>query len=220
MSARERIHDLVRNLIDEGDRVLGTEWKQSGNWVGGAPRFVDLAQFKKWRASCALLVELMGDLADPWREVLARDSPNNIETAIGMQGTLKAIDEALDNDLLVRFEDLVFAEAFSDLVEQAEYLFGQGYVLASGVILRAVLEERLLQMCDRGGCLPTKKRPTIADYNTELYKAKVYDKITMKHVDSMAAIGNDAAHNNPDLQKDDVGRFRHDLISFLQKFAA
>ena len=219
MKAKERISDLVDSLIAEGQTVLGTEFKRSGNWVGGAPRYVDLQQFKKWRASCYLLLSLMGDIADPWREVLAGDTANQSVTAISMLGTLQAIREALDEDLLISFEDLVFAEAFSDLLEQAEYLFDQGYLLACGVILRAILEERLNRMCERYGCTPTKARPTIADYNTELYKAKVYDKITLKHVESMAAIGNDAAHNKPDLDKVDVQRFKTELITFLQKFA-
>ena len=83
-------------------------------------------------------------------------------------------------------------------------------------IIRA-LEERLRKMFDRNGCTPVKKRPTTSDYNTELYKVEVFDKITMKQVDSMAAIGNDAAHNNPDLKKDQVERFKNDLLSFLQK---
>ncbi len=48
---------------------------------------------------------------------------------------------------------------------------------------------------------------------------KVYDKIMFKNVDSMAAIGNDAAHNNPDLKKEDVERLLRDLNSFLQRFS-
>ncbi len=74
---------------------------------------------------------------------------------------------------------------------------------------------------DHNNCQPTKQRPTINDYNTILYKAKVDDKIMFKNVDSMAAIGNDAAHNNPDLKKEDVEseRLLRDLNSFLQRFS-
>ena len=68
---------------------------------------------------------------------------NSLENALSVLGSLKSIKESLDDGLLIRFEDIVYAEAFSDLVEQAEYLYEQGYFLASGVILRAVLEERL-----------------------------------------------------------------------------
>lgn len=41
----------------------------------------------------------------------------------------------------------------------------------------------------------------------------------MKHVEAMAAIGNDAAHSNPGLKADDVRRLLTDLRGFLAKFA-
>ncbi len=104
-------------------------------------------------------------------------------------------------------------------MDQAEYLFNQGYILASGVISRAVLEERLKKLCDQNNCQPAKQRPTIIDYNTNLYKDQVYDKIIFKNVDSMAAIGNDVAHNKPNVKKEDVERLLHDLNSFLQRFS-
>ncbi len=90
MKAKERISDLVDSLMAEGQTILGTEFKRSGNWVGSAPRYIDLQQFTKWRASCNLLVSLMGDIADPWRDVLAGDTANQSVTAISMLGTLQA----------------------------------------------------------------------------------------------------------------------------------
>lgn len=220
MSAKNKISGFVESLLTQGKAVLGTEWERAGNWIGGAPHYVDLQQFKKWRASCNLLVSLLGDAADPWRAVFEGDALNQIETALSMQGTLEAIRDAIADDLLLRCEDLVFAEAFSDLVQQAEYLFDQGYILAAGVILRAVLEERLRRMCDRHAVISSRIRPTIADLNNELYKARVYDKITLKHVESMAAVGNDAAHASANLKAEDVQRFKMDLVSFLQRFSA
>jgi hypothetical protein len=129
------------------------------------------------------------------------------------------IKESLDTGLIVKFEDLVFAEAFSDLFEQAEYLLEQSYFLASGVILRAILEERLKLLCERNGCMPNKKCSTINDYNQSLYKDKVYDKIIFKNVDAMATIGNDAAHNNLNLEKKDVERLLRDISDFLLRFS-
>jgi len=219
VKSKDQIYNLVTQLLSEVEAVLKTEWKKDGNYLGGAPRFVDLQQFKKWQSSCNLLMSIMGEFANPWTTVLRNDSANNIENAKSMQGNLESIRDAIENNLLINFEDLVFAEAFSDLIEQANYLFDQNYFLASGVILRAVLEERLYRMCDRHICLPEKKRPTIFDYNNELYKTKAYDKITMKHVESMTAIVNDASHNKPGLEKSDIERFKNDLIVFLQKFA-
>src|ERR1039458_7450598 len=98
--------------------------------------------------------------------------------------------------VLLQLEDLVLADAFANLLEQAKYLLGQGYFLASGVILRAVLEERLRRLSDRHGLTLSKPKPTLSDYNTELYRAGVYGKVTFKDVESLVAVGNAAAHKD------------------------
>jgi hypothetical protein len=151
--------------------------------------------------------------------VLAPSVENDLSAAIGTQGALKGIRQSLQEGLIVRFEDLVLAETFSDLCEQADYLFQQGYFLAAAVIARAVLEERLRRLCTAHECLPDRERPTLGDFNTELYKRTIYDKITFKHVDALAAIGNNAAHNNPDLEKQDVRRLLDGLQGFLGRFS-
>jgi hypothetical protein len=39
----------------------------------------------------------------------------------------------------------------------------------------------------------------------------------MKHVDSMIAVGNDAAHNEPDLKREDVERLLRDVRTFIAR---
>ena len=109
----------------------------------------------------------------------------------------------MDEGLLVKYEDLIFAEAFADLYEQGQHLFSQGYFLAAGVVFRAVLEEHLRHLCERNECTPVKEKPTINDLNMALYKcdSPVYEKSVMLHVTALAAVGNDAAHNNPELKR-------------------
>jgi hypothetical protein len=63
-----------------------------------------------------------------------------------------------------------------------------------------------------------KARPTIADFNQSLTKAQVYDKMMAKNVDAMAAVGNEAAHNKPNLKPEDVERFRTNLVELLGRF--
>ena len=43
------------------------------------------------------------------------------------------------------------------------------------------------------------------------------DKIEMKLIDSLAAVGNDAAHNNPSLKQEDVKRLVHEIPNILQR---
>jgi hypothetical protein len=217
VKTESKIKDFVERLITEGDAVLATQFKSNKHPY---PLFVNLELFEQWRSRCRLLVSMLGSIAEPWRLTIGKESNNLLTHAMSTQGAVKGIKQSLDEGLLIRFEDIVLAEAFSDLFEQADYLFSKGYFLASGVIARAILEERLRRMCVANNCVPQKERPTLGDFNTELYKNNSYDKITFKHVDALAAIGNDAAHNDPGLKKEDVRRLLDDLQSFLQRYAA
>lgn len=221
MRNNEKIVYLLEKLIRDGEDLCNNPWenKQHEN-IGLVTRYVDLEGFNKWISSFHLFLSLLGHLARPWQDIYENSKEGNrIENALSVLGSLKSIKENLDDGLLISFEDIIFAEAFSDLIDQAEYLYEQGYFLACGVILRAVLEERLKKLCERAMCLPNKARSTINDYNQNLYAAKAYDKITFKNVDSMAAVGNAAAHNDPQLNKQGVGRFLRDLQGFLLRFA-
>ena len=222
MKPNESIDYLVEKLIHDGEELCKNPWKDKKfEHIGVVTQFVDLEGFKKWISSFHLLLSLLGHLGKPWQDIYEESKKGNrVENALSILGSLKSIKENLDAGLLIRFEDIIYAEAFSDLVEQAEYLYEQGYFLASGVILRAILEERLKKLCEQNGCLPGRHRPTINDYNQNLYTAKIYDKVAFKHVDSMAAVGNSAAHNAPHLDKQEVERFLRDLPQFLVRFSA
>jgi DNA-binding MarR family transcriptional regulator len=91
--------------------------------------------------------------------------------------------------------------------------------LAAGVVFRAVLEERLRRLCEQHSITLGKTKPTLNDYNSELYKSSVYDKITFKEVDTLIAIGNDAAHNNPTLVIERISLMRDGVTRILQKLS-
>jgi len=212
--------DTLRALIEEGESVVATEFDAGHpgiGYIGGRPRGVDLRPFAKWAAGCANLVRLLGEAGEPWRTALV-EKTNSLQNAEKMLGTLLGIEAAVQGGLLVKIEDLVRADAFDSLLEQAEYLSSEGYSLAAGVLGRAVLEEHLRSWCHRANCVPTKDRPTLNDFTSELYRAKVINKIVMKQVEAMAAIGNDAAHGKP-VTADEVDRLLRDVREFLAKHA-
>lgn len=218
MKAKEKITEFTIRLISEGEDLLENGYTK----VQGRSKqikYVDLKGFNKWIASCKYLLSMIGGLANPWKEGIEGHTTHYASVVEVVLGNLESISEAIEHDLFVTIGDLVFAEAFSDLLGQAEYLFEQGYALASGVILRAVLEERLKKLCDSNNIVFEKKKPTINDYNTKLYGAKIYDQITMSSIQTMATIGNKAAHNEPDLDKNEVARFKRDLVEFLRKLS-
>ena len=197
----ERVLQFVDKLLVEADALM---------------RHRPLDRWMTFVANCRLLAEMLGDAGKPWKPILNNNHPQGETALLVLNGTLVAIRDAIANDLLHRLEDFVNAETFDDLLEQADYLFNRSYFMAAGVLGRAVLEERLRKWCHRAGILPTKPHPTINDYNQAIYLANLYDKITMKHVDAMAAVGNDAAHGKK-AEKDDIERLLRDVRDFLAR---
>lgn len=135
--------------------------------------------------------------------------------ACAILGGLQSLRRALCAALLCSVEVLIHGEVFDDLLEQAEYLFEKKYFLAAGVLGRAVLEENLRQWCVRKNCVPTNPKATMNDFKDALYAAKDLDKMNMKHVEAMAAIGNEAAHNGPSLTEAKVERLLRDVRTFV-----
>jgi hypothetical protein len=157
---------------------------------------VDLESFSAWYVSFRNLAHKLGPAANVWSDQLGPEISNRHVVAASLLGALRALKRAIEEDLLNRVEDLVAADAFDSLLEQADELFSKGYVLAAGVLGRAILEEHLRKLSDRHACLPSG-RPTIGDLNQLLYKEGHFDKLLFHHVTAMAAVGNDCAHNNP-----------------------
>lgn len=215
--ARTTLSDFADALIAEGTQVRGTAFERATSsftkdW------FVPIEPFEKWRTSCKVLLQQLGAFAQPWTDILNAEQYRNTRgTVDSMLGALKSIAENVTEGRLSRFEDIVFAEAFANLLEQAEYLLEKGYFLAAGVLFRAILEEKLKRLCDTFNCTPTKSRPTIADYNQALYTGKYIDKLAFKSIDEMAAVGNDAAHGKPSLVIADIERLHNNLSDFLRR---
>lgn len=197
--------------------MLGSKYDAGSphlSYVAGRPQAVELQRFAKWQAGCSNLVRLLGSVGEQWRDDLLhkRNDPGSTKRTLG---TLEAIREAVEHGLLVTVEELVRAEAFDSLLDQAAYLESEGYFLAAGVIGRAVLEEHLRKLCEAKSCSPAKPKPTINDFKDSLYKAKHITATVMKHVESMAAVGNEAAHNKDTLDAAAVGRLLRDVRDFL-----
>lgn len=206
---KNKLLKINEELIEEGKAVVASQFDTS---VIGAPTFVDLQLFYKWWGKVKSFGHQLGLAAKPWQEMFSKDPERNtLAFAKQVLGTLEAIRHELENDHLETVTQLVKAETLADLLDQAENLFENGYYLAAGVIGRAVLEEHLRSICDTLSCSPPKKHPTISDFNQALYGIQHYSKIKMKQIDMLASIGNDAAHNNPNLDSADVKKMLADL---------
>jgi hypothetical protein len=210
----EQLRQYLADLIEEGKDVLSTVQPKHHRLVHAN---VDHYRFFRWDAKCRNLVSVLGKHAEPWRPLLLRDKRHVLPAAEKLLATLQAIEDTLQAGLLVHVEDLIRADAFADLLERADYLLSESYHVSAGALGRAVLEEHLRNWCDRAGCMPSKERPTLADYNAALYRGKHLDKLTMKHVEGLIVIGNAAAHVEANLKTEDVQRLLRDVREFLSQ---
>lgn len=181
---------------------------------GSQTNLLPMEPFAEFRGGCLHIVGMLGRKAEIWRPVF-EDQAGFVRTGAAMVGTLTAIRRAVESDLLLSVEDLVFADAFGSLLEQADYLFAGGYSLAAGVLGRAVLEEHLRRLCQKHGCLPTKLKPTLADFRIALSQSGQINNIERAHLEAMTAIGNAAAHNMPIHSAADTERMLSDVREFL-----
>jgi hypothetical protein len=205
MSAtKQKLLDYLDCLLTEANAVRS--FRRARNYY-------DAEQTTKFYAKCRHLPSMLGEIIEPWRNELEMDWTSVDEPIDSTIGTVTAIRELVDGDLLIRVERLAEAEVFSDLLEQAEHLHEKGFYVAAAVLGRGVLEEHLRKWCAASNCLPVKSKPMLNDYNMALYPTH-YDKTAMKHVDSMAAVGNEAAHNLK-ATKEDVERMLDDVRRFL-----
>jgi hypothetical protein len=214
----DKVTQLVDRLIAEAKELLRTATSGRHDM-----RYVtDRELLKKWSNEIILLHSVAGDIVRPWRTRLGHNGvligTDEVEHVLA---TLETIRFAISEGLLTKYQDLVFAEALSDIFQQASYLLSEGYFMAAGVLLRAVLEERLRLLTQRHKCVPPKANPTINDFNMALYGATppIYDKTMMLNVTALAAVGNDAAHANPALRVEDVTRMKQGVGDFLTRFS-
>jgi hypothetical protein len=215
----EYLKAFVDDLIAEGERVMAS--RQAGTNLVRVDFLLNDEAFASWLSSCRLLCGSLGEFAKIWRPVIEGEDTGEpfLNSAQKIQGALKSIKAAIEKGRLIRLDDLAQAEIFSDLVEQAEYLLEKKYFLPAGVILRAVLEERLRQLCVYIGSMPQRTRPTLSDFNQALYKAQQYDKTVMKQIDHLADIGNRAAHGDQTLTFNDVEKLKSGVRELLVRLS-
>ena len=212
-SRKEKFVRICSALIEEALVVEGT--KHQARRVG-QPYLVNNAEMHGWWGKVLSLGHQLGSAGRPWQSTFENEPERNTHEFVQRtRGILEAIKYEIENDHLESFTQIVRAETLADLLDQAEHLLSKNYHLAAGVIGRAVLEEHLRNTCVSLGCLPDKAKPTINDYNMSLYKCEHYAKTKMKHIETLASIGNNAAHNKPELGKPDVEQLLRDLPSVI-----
>ena len=116
MSNQEPIVAYLDKLIAEGEALLAAKFSvQTSSFT--SEEAVPLDPFQRWLGNCRLLNVKLGRSMEPWRDEILEKIGNSATNVLSLVGTIRSIKDAVEGGHLVRFEDLVFAEAFSNLPE-------------------------------------------------------------------------------------------------------
>jgi hypothetical protein len=114
---------------------------------------------------------------------------------------LKAIRDDLESGYLRGYRGLIQAELFTDFLDMADHLFGEGYKDAATVIAGSVLEDHIKRLCQKNGIALTLIKPngterplTASELAEALGKAKIFELPMQQSVKGWQALRNNAAH--------------------------
>src|ERR1035441_3032187 len=151
MNASERTSQRIRELIAFGEGILKAK-KPRGD--GGSPQ-VDGALSQQWGASAAdMLSRTFGRDSEYYQRFKkVFQAPGYYTDLDHGLAIVRAAGEDLSREYLFETTALIRAEVFSDVLEQAEYLFQQDFYQAAAVLAGAVLEDSLRNLCHRNGII-------------------------------------------------------------------
>lgn len=117
-------------------------------------------------------------------------------TLTAIVGVVESLRADLSAGHLRTLGELLHAEVFSDLLEMAHHLQGEGYKDAAATITGAALESHLRRLAESNGVVvEVEGRSKKADQlNAELAKAEAYSKLDQKSVTAWLDLRNKAAH--------------------------
>lgn len=124
-----------------------------------------------------------------------------------LKGTLMALREDLNNGRLAKFEEIVHAGVYSDLLAQGEGLARDGYHRAAAVVAGASLEEHIKKLAVKHGTgtqLANGQPKKASVMNSELKTAGIYSEAQRAIVEGLQKLRNEAAHGNPGFDGADI----------------
>ena len=219
MNVDRKIVEALQKSIEQGQVVLST--RKSGYTEGEWSMYYDTINnevVNQWGISCLnLLGRVFGKNSDHYirfNELFPDfDEPTKVVKAFGI---LKGAKDDYERGYLFDTQALIQAEVFDDFLEQAKYLFDNGYHAPAAVIAGSVLEDGLRKLCDRTSIsLPSK--PKLDTMNAELAKAGVYNLLTQKKITALADLRNKAAHGKwTEFTPSDVEQMIAQIRAFME----
>ena len=170
------------------------------------------------------LLDMSPHGSEYWNYAVSFSSPFNFDSVAKLYGALKSLREEYANDFLGGFNEMLDAEIFTDILEQAEYLLSQDYVIASAVIAGVALESHLIKLAEKNLIAITKDDGGYINaefLNGELRKKEIIDKTINKSITGWLGLRNDAAHpDTKDINEGLIEPMIAGIRVFIQQYPA
>ena len=119
MTTKEKLLAEIREIIVQGEQHVlqsGRAMGLSRFTTGEVLLFADDRKHTDWICRCRNFVNVLGTAADAWKDAFKpKGDETQCDVVRARLGALEALERAVQNDLLVKIENLVHAEALGSL---------------------------------------------------------------------------------------------------------
>ena len=170
------------------------------------------------------IVDIAPKKSEYWSFANSVNKSFSINLIYELVGALQSLRNDYANNFLKNFNEMIDADLFSDILEQAESLLSQGYFRASAVVAGVALESHLRKLAEKNSIPITTddgKYIKANSLNGVLLKNNIIDKTMHKSVTGWLGLRNDAAH--PDLKEINDGLIEPMIAGirvFIQQYPA
>ena len=217
--------------IDEIIQYVGDTFKMLNGEILEHPFDSKMKSYLENKAIVSMVLRLKQTIVDIapkkseyWSFANSVNKPFSINLIYELVGALQSLRNDYANNFLKNFNEMIDADLFSDILEQAEYLLSQDYVIASAVVAGVALESHLRKLAEKNS-IPIKtddeKYIKADSLNGALLKSNIIDKTMHKSVTSWLGLRNDAAH--PDSKEINGGLIEPMIAGirvFIQQYPA
>lgn len=159
-----------------------------------------------------------------WLYAKSIKKPYSPDMIYELGGVLRSLRHDYSNDFLDSFNEMIDADIFTDILEQAEYLLSQSYFRASAVVAGVALESHLRKLAEKNQIPITSddgKYVKADSLNGNLLKNQIIDKTMNKSITGWLGLRNDAAHPDPKQIDEGMIKLMIDGIKlFIEKYPA
>ena len=174
------------------------------------------------------LKQIIKDIApknsEYWLYANSIKEPYSYSMIYKLFGILDSLKDDYANDFLNSFNEMIDADIFTDILEQAEYLLSQSYFRASAVVAGVALESHLRKLAEKNQIPITSddgKYVKADSLNGNLLKNQIIDKTMNKSITGWLGLRNDAAHPDPKQIDEGMIKLMIDGIKlFIEKYPA